>query len=90
MPTVADFQQEIDAQTKRAANQGRKSIEINAGELHRLVGGYPPKAGENHAMPSCCQAMWSRFDPLWDEEIEVPPSEKGASLTLRYSLPRED
>jgi hypothetical protein len=89
MPTTSDFLREIDAQLSRAAGQGRKNVEVNAGELHRLVGGYPPKAGEHHAVPTCCQAMWKRFNPLKDREIDVPPSRKGASLTLSYALPRE-
>jgi len=31
---------ELDAQIKRARAQGRPHVEINAGELHRLLGGY--------------------------------------------------
>jgi hypothetical protein len=89
MPTSSDFLHEIDAQFAQAYGQGSRAIEINAGELHRLVGGYPPEAGQHHAMPSCCQAMWKRFDSSRDREVEVPPSRKGASLTLIYTLPRD-
>jgi 5-methylcytosine-specific restriction protein A len=88
MPTTADFLREIDSQLSSAESRGAAFVRINAGDLHRLIGGYPPKQGENHAMPTCCQAMWKRFDPNTDREIEVPPSRKGASLTLNYSIPR--
>ena len=88
MPTVADFLTELDAQLGRASRLGQTHLKINAGELHRVVGGYPPKRGESHAMPSCCQAMWKRFEFGWDREISVPPSRKGATLTLSYKLPR--
>jgi hypothetical protein len=49
MPSADDFRRELTAQIERAAKQGRPHIEINAGELHLVVGGYPPKAGESHA-----------------------------------------
>jgi 5-methylcytosine-specific restriction protein A len=88
MPTVSDFLTELDAQVALAERQGRSTLQVNAGDLHRTVGGYPPKAGSHHAMPSCCQAMWKRFDPDTDREVSVPPKKKGATLTLSYALPR--
>jgi hypothetical protein len=39
MPSTVDFRTELAAQIARAAKQGRPHIEINAGELHRTVGG---------------------------------------------------
>ncbi len=62
MPTADQFRDELGAQINRAQRQGRPHVEINAGELHRTLGGYPPKAGGPHqAMPSCCAVMWKAF-----------------------------
>jgi 5-methylcytosine-specific restriction protein A len=70
---------------QRGERQGRPHVEINAGELHRVIGGYPG-AGE-HRMPMCCQAML--FEKRASDEIVFePPKGKGASLTIRYRLPR--
>ena len=65
-----DFREELQAQLRRAQKQGRPHIEINSGELHRTLGGYPPKAGQRAAnIPSCCAVMWcsmrSRRSPWW-------------------------
>ena len=35
--------------------RGAGHVEINSGELHRAVGGYP---GADHRMPMCCDAMY--------------------------------
>jgi hypothetical protein len=37
MATMDDFREELEAEIGRAAKQGRPHIEINAGELHRIV-----------------------------------------------------
>jgi 5-methylcytosine-specific restriction protein A len=60
-------------------------VEITAGSLHRVVGGYP---GTNHRMPICCQVMYDTMGPD-DEVVTSPPSGKGASLRIRYQLPRD-
>jgi hypothetical protein len=39
---------------------GKATVEINAGDLHRRVGGYP---GQNHRMPMCCVVMLAAFAP---------------------------
>ena len=87
-PNAHDFLVEVDAQINQAAAQARPYVEINAGELHRSVGGYPPPEGENHAMPNCCSVMWQEYDAATDEIVHSPPSRQGASLTIRYRLPR--
>jgi len=84
MVTQEDFANEINAQIDRAAQQGRPHVEINAGELHRLLGGYP---GPNHRMPVCCEAMRKIQEPS-DKLVFSPPEGNGASLTVRYSVPR--
>ena len=89
MVAIADFRNELDAQIARAERQGRPHIEVNAGELHRVLGGYPPKAGEgHHCMPSCCEAMRQEFRRGGAEVVYETESGNAAALTIRYSLPR--
>jgi hypothetical protein len=69
-----------------AVREGRETKEINAGDLHRRLGGYP---GRNHRMPVCCAVMRAAFAPdAGDLIVEEPPSGRGASFTIRYVLPR--
>jgi 5-methylcytosine-specific restriction protein A len=84
MPTKEDFKTEIGNQLRHAELNGAKSIALNSGELHRKLGGYP---GTNHQMPSCCDAMYDE-QRAGDEIVQKPPKGKGASLTIRYKLPR--
>lgn len=84
MPTMDDFKVEVQAQIDRATKQGRPHAEINAGELHRTVGGYP---GTDHRMPLACEAMRA-IQTSRDETVFAPPSGNGAALTIRYVLPR--
>ena len=64
MPKTEDFREELQAQIQRAQRQGRPHVEVNSGELHRTLGGYPPKAGGRSAntIPSCCAVMWAEHD----------------------------
>ena len=84
MPSTDEFRHEIAAQIDRATKQGRPHIEINAGELHRVVGGYPTPTNR---MAMCCGAMRELCRPD-DHTIYEPPARDGASLTIRYKLPR--
>ena len=89
MPSTDDFRTELVAQLERATKQGRPHVEINAGELHRAVGGYPPKAGEpHHAMPTCCNVMRQELSRGKAEVIHETDSGQAAALTIRYYLPR--
>ena len=55
MPSVDEFRSAIRSQFREAEARCLPKIEINSGQLHRKLGGYPgPKA----QMPSCCQAMY--------------------------------
>jgi 5-methylcytosine-specific restriction protein A len=78
------FYEELKAQIGRARKHGAPHVEINAGDLHRRVGGYP---GPTHQMPLCCDAMYFA-QQLNDEIVVAPKRGKGASLTIRYKLPR--
>lgn len=83
--TSRDFQAELNAIFVAARSQGHACVEVNSGDLHRRLGGHP---GANHRMPVCCQVMHVNFRPETDEVVESPPKGKGASLTIRYALPR--
>jgi len=84
MATRVEFQRELRSQFRLAERSGERTIEVNSGDLHRGLGGYP---GLNHQMPSCCEAMYNEAR-MSDEIIMRPPKGKGASLTIRYYLPR--
>lgn len=83
-PTQDDFLQEASAQISRAGHQRRAHVEINAGELHRVLSGYPT---HSHRMASACAALRSLIRE-GDQVIAEPQSGFGASYTVRFALPR--
>ncbi len=84
IPTTDDFREAIRKKLRLAEMRQATFLDINSGELHRELGGYPgPKA----AMPSCCNAMYAEQKAA-DSILAQPPKGKGASLTIRYKLPR--
>jgi 5-methylcytosine-specific restriction protein A len=83
-PSSYDFQKELEKAFAEAYSMGRTNIDINSGELHRRVGGYP---GRNHRMPLCCEVLKKNMK-MGDQILEQLPKGKGASLTIRYRLPR--
>jgi 5-methylcytosine-specific restriction protein A len=86
MPTAEDFKLELHRMMLGAMKEGRVFAEVSAGELHRRVGDYP---GSNHRMPVCCQVMRAALALDAGDVIKAePPSGQGASLTIRYVLPR--
>jgi 5-methylcytosine-specific restriction protein A len=66
----------------RARQDGLNFIDINAGNLHRSVGGYP---GANHRMPVCCAVLRSRMKS-GDKVIDAPPKGYGATFTVRFQV----
>ena len=80
-PKEDDFKQELEKAFFEAKGS---SVEVNSGKLHRRVGGYP---GSDRRMPICCRVMRAAMEP-GDEIIKSPPKGDGASLTIRYVLPR--
>lgn len=86
MPTADDFRRELSAQIERAIRQNRPHVEVNAGELHRVVGGYPNEGA--HAMPNCCRIMRDECQKGRSEIVFEPEKGQGASLTIRFYLPR--
>lgn len=84
MPTSEAFRAELEAQLVRAEARQMAFIEIISGELHRAVGGYP---GPSHRMPACCAVMRAAMRGT-DRIVHAPPSGQGATLRIRYHLPR--
>lgn len=86
MPTAEDFKLELHRMMLEAIKEGRESVEIVAGDLHRRVGEFP---GRNHRMPVCCAVMRGALaEDAGDVILRQPASGQGATLTIRYVLPR--
>lgn len=82
--SVEDFSSRLTVMLAGAAEIGFAAVDVNAGILHRAIGGYP---GAGHRMPVCCHAMRTAMQP-GDEIVAEPPQGNGASLTIRYRIPR--
>ena len=88
MPTTQDFSDRLQIELEKAGKRGDSHVVVKAGDLHRLVGGYPHPSG-NHRMPECCFAMRKEAEKYdSDEVLDEPRSGQGASLKIRYKLPR--
>lgn len=82
--TTEKFRRALTKLFSAAEDLGFTAVEVKAGNLHRRVGGYP---GQDHRMPMCCEAMRQALASK-DVVVSEPPSGRGASLTIRYALPR--
>lgn len=80
------FYEELIQIFDEATKEGRENVDVNAGDLHRRVGEYP---SPDHRMPVCCSVMRSEFSADCDVVLESPPKGDGASLMIRYNLPRK-
>ena len=85
MLTIDDFRVELANQLKAAQSKNAVFVDVNSAELHRALGNYPDPS--NHRMPTCCEAMYAAM-AADDIVLRRPPKGKGASLTIRYKLPR--
>jgi len=79
-----DFQNELNHIFSIAQQQGKDYVDVKSGDLHRQVGGYP---GPNHRMPVCCDIMKKNMKN-GDQILQQPPKGRGATLIIRYRLPR--
>ena len=70
IPRAQDFQRAIDNIFLLAQKSAQPYIDINSGDLHRKVGGYP---GRNHRMPNCCSAMRQSMKS-GDKILNAPPT----------------
>ena len=59
----------------------------NAGELQRTIGGYPPKSGWSHSMPSCCKASRDELDATRDLITHEIESGQAPAATIGHILP---
>jgi len=84
MPTADEFRKELHAIFRAGTRRADDYVDVNAGQLHRDLGGYP---GLKHQMPTCCVVMEAERRS-GDVVMAAPPKGKGASLTIRYKLPR--
>ncbi len=84
--TAAHFEKEIESRFRHAEQYKRSYIDLNAGDIHRSIGGYPNR--RKHRMPLCCTVMRRLVQP-GDRVLWAPPKGKGASLTIRYRFPRK-
>lgn len=88
MPNAEEFKAELHRMMSEGTKRDWPTVDISAGELHRRVGGYP---GKDHRMPVCCKVMRDALAlDAGDGILEEPPSGEGASLAIRYVLPRRD
>jgi hypothetical protein len=83
-PTSIDFEKAINLDFEIAREKGEDHVILVSGDLHRKLGGYP---GSKHRMPICCNVMRKMMEP-GDKILEEPPKGNGATLKIRYSLPR--
>ena len=83
-PTTDDFRTALARLLADGERSALREVRVRAGDLHRQVGGYP---GPNARMPSCCNAMRAAR-VVGDAIIAQPPKRNGASLEIRYGLPR--
>ena len=84
MPSMEDFRVELRAQIKRSADLGAAHVDLNAGDMHRSVGGYP---GPDHRMLLCCEAMYQAMK-VGDVVLVRPAEGSEERLVIRYRLPR--
>ena len=82
MPTAEDFRVTLRTWTQEAEHASENTVEINSGQLHREIGGYP---GQNHRMPMCCAVMRSEMS-AGDAIPHEPPKKQGSSLTATALL----
>jgi hypothetical protein len=82
-PKSCDFQNALDEIFARAKSDNLSYVDIASADLHRKVGGYP----RINRMPGCCRVVKKKMRPE-DEILRQPPSAQGASLKIRYLLPK--
>lgn len=82
--TTDEFTRELRSLLVASEQMGLSAVELTAGALHRRVGGYPRT---DHRMPSCCGAMRKAMS-YKDIVVSEPEQGAGASLRIRYQLPR--
>lgn len=81
IPTADDFRRAL---RERLSSGDGAYVDVNAGELHDLVG---TRSGKDSRMPTCCNVMLAAMRN-GDTVLASPPKGRGATLMIRYLLPR--
>jgi hypothetical protein len=81
-PTAWEFQNRLAAILNHARKSGQSYVDVESGNLHKEVGGYP---NPNHRMPVCCEVMRSMMR-VGDSVLKEPTSGQGATLIIRYTV----
>jgi hypothetical protein len=68
IPTAEEFRVTLRPWMQGAEHASETTVEINSGQLHREVGGYP---GQNHRMPMCCAVMRSEMSRPTDMKMNL-------------------
>jgi len=84
IPIAEDFERILECIFDCATQQGRSHVDVRAGDIHRLAGHYP---GPDHRMPVCCEVLRRKMG-AGDEIIQAPPKGDGATVRIRYRIPR--
>jgi len=86
-PTAEAFEAALYSEFSAAEARGADKVVVNAGDLHRKVGGYPGAVDGSDRMSTCSNVMQAeRRDS--DIVITTPLKGRGAGLTIEYALPR--
>jgi len=85
-PKTDDFRIKLQFLLSQAQSQNKNYVDINAAQLHGLVGGY---SRSNHRIPICCNVMYQMMQSR-DKVLHSPLKGKGSSLVVRYYLPRNN
>ena len=85
IPEKADFEKALKEWFLEAEKEENPFIDIRADDLHARIGDYP---GPFHRMATCCEVMYENYRPQVDKILQFPPKGKGASMEIRYALPR--
>lgn len=79
--TAADFYHALYRRFDAAAAAGEPDLVVSAGDLHKSL-----KAANRLSL--CCNCMYDTQN-IGDSIVDVPSGGVGATLSIRYSLPRE-
>ena len=83
-PNTEDFEQKLGELLEEAQKHNKLALIITSGDLHRLLGGYPT---HSHRMKTACKVM-KKMMKAGDEILYEPPKGHGATVKVKYYLPR--
>ena len=86
-PNAKNFEADVRVRFAKAQRLAAAFVDVRSGDVHRAVGGYPAADGD-HRMPLCCEVMKKLMKDGDRILPPSPPSGQGASLLIRYFLPR--